>query len=280
MKKILGLVASQRKLANGEILIKEASASCGEEYEIELIRLADLNLQPCRGCYTCLAPGKLCPVGDDLYFLADRLKEADAVILAAPCYALGPAALTKVLGDRIIALAQRLDDFWGKPCLVIATAGIKGWEGYTLSAMTTVMRFMGFRVKDSHMFIGALPGEGVLGEGYVDRTRQMGQALFGEARQASQGECPSCWSDIWKFPAPDKAVCPMCGQEASLVSGDAGVEWVFGKPGVQFTREHLIDHFQGWLRGKVQEFIARRRELAEVRNHYKGEDNWALPERD
>src|SRR5665648_480774 len=117
MKKILGLVASQRKLANGEILIKEA----------------------------------------------------DALILSAPCYALGPAAITKLFGDRIIALAQHIDELWGKPCVIIGTAGIKGWEGYTLSALIANSRFLGFDVKYDHMFLGALPGEALVNDNSIER---------------------------------------------------------------------------------------------------------------
>lgn len=280
MKNILGLVASQRKLANGEILTKEAAAAAGEDCQLELIRLADLRLDLCRGCYTCLAPGKQCPIGDDLYFLVDRIKAADGIILSAPCYALGPAAVTKILGDRIIALAQLIDDLWGKPCIVIGTAGIEGWEGYTLSALNAMSRFLGFDLKDSHMFMGALPGEGVLGEGALARVKEMGKALFGETRKSQQGECPTCWSEIWKFPQPGTAVCPFCDQTASLVPGDKGVQWVYGGSRNTFDKERLKDHFQGWLRGKVQEFISRRKELAQVRNRYKGDDNWLAPQGD
>ena len=277
MKKILGLVASQRKLANGEILTKEVAAATGEDYQLELLRLADLKLDLCRGCYTCLTPGKQCPMGDDLYYLVEKIKAADGIILSAPCYALGPAAVTKVLVDRIIALAQFLDDLWAKPCVIIATAGIEGWEGYTLSALNAEARFMGFDLKDSHMFMGALPGEGVLGEGALARAREMGQALFGQARQVGEGECPTCWSEIWKFPQPGTAVCPICGQTAKLVAEEKGIVWIYGESDSMFDKEHLKDHFQGWLCGKVQEFISRRKELTEVRNRYKGEDTWLKP---
>jgi len=270
MKKILGLVGSQRKLANGEILTKEVAAAAGEDCELELVRLADLKLDLCRGCYACLKPGKQCPMEDDLYLLVEKIKAADGIILSAPCYALGPAAVTKVLGDRVIALAQMIDDFWGKPCVVIATAGIKGWEGYTSSALNTVAKFMGFDLKDSHMFMGALPGEGIMGDGALLRAREMGQALFGQARQAEKGECPTCWSDIWKFPQAGTAVCPICGQTASLVSGENGIQWVYSHSSMMFKKEQLKHHFQEWLRGKVQEFMSRRKELAVVRERYKG----------
>lgn len=278
MKKILALVASQRKLANGEIIIKEVASSIGEDCELELVRMADLKLDLCRGCYVCLMPNKKCPINDDLYYLVEKIKSADGIIIAAPCYALGPAAVTKVLLDRIIALAQFIDDLWNKPCVVIGTTGIESWEGYTLSVLNSLARFMGFNLKDSHMFIGALPGEGISAEGALDRAREMGRALFGEGRKAKEGECPTCWSDIWKFKSLDTAVCPICGQTAALSLGKEGIQWVYGEAGTRLDKEHLKEHFQVWLREKVNEFISRRKELGEIRDKYKGNDIWATPD--
>lgn len=279
MKKILGLIASQRKQANGEILAKEVAAAAGEDSHLELLRLTDLHLEPCRGCYTCLAPGTPCPIQDGLYFLIEKIKAADGIILAAPAYARGPAAVTKLLADRIIALAQLIDDFWGKPCVVISTAGIDGGEGYTPTALNTLVRFLGLDLKDSHMFLGALPGEVVLAEGALARAGEMGRALFGQARQARNGECPTCWAEAWKLTNPETLVCTICGQTASLVVKEAGVEWVYGDRSTKFAKDHLQDHFQRWLRDKVQEFISRRKELAEVRSRHKGNAIWLKPER-
>lgn len=274
MKKILGLVASQRKIANGEILIKEAAASIGDEFQLELIRLPELNLQPCKACYACLVPDQRCPLRDDLYFLFEKMKEADGLIFSAPCYALGPAAITKLLGDRIIALTQHMDELWGKPCVIIATAGIKGWEGYTLSALIANARFLGFDVKDAHMFLGALPGEALVTVKSIERIRALGASLFNEPRQPEAGQCPSCWSDVWKFPEPNHAVCPLCGQEANVRSSENGLQWDFGPAGQRFKKEALTEHFQVWLKTQVQEFVNRRKELSEIRNRYKGQDTW------
>lgn len=279
MKKILGLVASQRRLANGEILVKEAAFAAGMDYRLELIRMPELQLKPCRGCYTCLTPGKLCPSEDDLYFLAEKMKEADGIILSVPCYSLGPAAIVKMLGDRSIALGQMLEDFWGKPCVVIGTAGLEGWEGYTLSAATMVVRLLGFAIKDSEMFIGALPGEVLERKGALERVRQLGQALFGEARRPGEGFCPSCRSDIWKFPHPEVAVCPFCGQTARLAAGNSGLTWEYGTAGQRFDKQKLEEHFNGWLMVKAQEFITRRREIAVIRSRYKKEGIWLKPVR-
>ncbi len=278
MKKILGLIASQRRYANGEMLSKEVAAAAGDECQLELLRMADLNLGLCRGCYTCVIPGKRCPIDDNLYFLVEKIKAADGIILSAPCYALGPAAVIKVLADRVIALAQLYDELWGKPCVIIATSGIAGREGYTLTALNTIARFLGFDLKDSQVFIGALPGEGVLGEGALTRAHEMGKALFGQARQVREGECPTCWSQTWKFVDPQTLVCPICGQRASLLVGNEGVRWVYGGASNMFDKDTLQNHFQRWLSVKAKEFISRREELAEVRNRYKWNDIWLKPE--
>ncbi|MHB1653078.1 MAG: flavodoxin family protein [Desulfitobacteriaceae bacterium] len=279
MKTVLGLVSSQRKLANGEILVKEAVAALGSEYELKLIRLPDLKIEPCRGCYSCLIPEKRCPIDDDLYFLAEEMKKADGIILSAPCYALGPAAITKLLGDRIIALTQLLEEFWGKPCVIIGTAGIEGWEGYTLSALVNGARFLGLDVRDAYMFLGALPGEALEREGALARVQRLGLALWGPARQAEKGQCPTCWSEIWKFSEPGHVVCPFCGQKAQLVQAEDGVRWEYGERGKRFEKDHLKEHFHAWLQGKMQEYMLRRKDLAGIRNHYKmEEENWLKPD--
>lgn len=279
MKKILGLVGSRRNVANGEILLKEVASSCGEDYKLELIRLPELKLEPCRACYTCLGSGKLCPIKDDLSFLTEKITMADGIILAVPCYLLGPAAITKLWSDRTIALSQRLKDFWNKPIVIIATAGIKGWEGYTLSALMAMANFMGFKIKDAKMFIGALPGEVMEKLEVRQQVKAMGKALFGAAGEIESGQCPTCRSEIWKFHKPDFAVCPLCSQEAMLEFQEGEVKWVFGPPGKRFELPDLERHFGEFLPSKVKEYIVRRKELALVRNPYETKNNWLKPDK-
>jgi multimeric flavodoxin WrbA len=274
IKTILGLVGSRRILANGEILLKEVAGSCGENYKLELIRLPELKIEPCRGCYTCLTPGKPCPIKDDLYFLCDRILMADGIILAVPCYFLGPAAIAKLWSDRSIALAQRLKDFWAKPIVIIGTAGIKGWEGYTLSALIAMANFMGLQIKDAKMFIGALPGEALENSEVQQKVKIMGKALFGDKSELESGQCPTCRSEIWKFPKPNFAVCPICTQEAILELQDGEVKWVFGPFGKRFELPDLEHHYGEFLPSKVREFFGRRKELALLRKPFETKDNW------
>lgn len=74
MKKVLGLVVSNRKLGNSEILVKEIMNNIPEECSRELIRLTDLEIKPCQACYRCLQPEKACLVQDDFNFVIKKLE--------------------------------------------------------------------------------------------------------------------------------------------------------------------------------------------------------------
>ena len=47
-KKVLGLIASYRKLGNSEIVTKAISRQMGDDWELSLIRLPELDIAPCR----------------------------------------------------------------------------------------------------------------------------------------------------------------------------------------------------------------------------------------
>lgn len=276
MAKILGIIGSQRRLGNGEILVKAAAQAAGSEHSLELLRLADFNLLPCKACYKCTQPGNLCPLDDDLYYIIDKMVEADGIIISSPTYVRGLAAIIKMLGERVIAIDQRLDDLWKKPCIVIVTHGPKGDEGYALTATLAMTRMMGLDVKDAYSFLGALPGEAMISEENFERIKRMGASLFGEPRQPENGECPYCWSDVWKFPQPNLAVCPICLLEAHLSADATGAITVkYGESPTQvFGYDWLYDHFKADLARGVGEFQEKRAALKLIRDRYKTDDVW------
>ena len=53
-KRILGLVASPRKSGNCGLFIKELSRQVRNEHTLKMIRLTALNIERCRGCYSCI----------------------------------------------------------------------------------------------------------------------------------------------------------------------------------------------------------------------------------
>ncbi len=69
MKKVLGLVVSERKLGNSELILKEIMAGVPDPCVRELIRLTELEIKPCRGCYRCLGNEAGCNIKDDFDFV-------------------------------------------------------------------------------------------------------------------------------------------------------------------------------------------------------------------
>ena len=98
--KAIGIVGSPRKNGNTEILTQHTLKAIEEEpLDIELIRLAGLDIQPCNACMVCQSEEQ-CPIEDDLFPLYTKLKEAEAVILASPVYFGSASAQLKALMER------------------------------------------------------------------------------------------------------------------------------------------------------------------------------------
>ena len=119
MKKILGIIGSPRKLGNSEIMIKEISRHISMPHQLNLIRLSDFNILPCRGCYRCLFKEERCILDDELPTVLNSIIEADALIVATPTYFLGANSSLKRLMDRGLAFYAHGEALWGKPAVGI-----------------------------------------------------------------------------------------------------------------------------------------------------------------
>lgn len=281
MAKILGIIASPRHLGNSEILVKAAARAAGEEHQLELLRLEDMNLKQCKACYKCTMGDKKCILDDDLEFFIGKFLEADGIIISTPTYVRGLSSSLKMLGERVIAVAQHLDEYYRKPCVIVGSYGPEGDEGYAYASTLALVRMLGLQVKDACNFLGAMPGEVFQTEGNLERVDRLGKALFGRGRQAEPGECPYCWSDIWKMKAPNRLVCPMCALEAKLKVEDGKIRPEFGEtPTHVFEYQWLNDHFRADLSAGVKDFKEKRAILREIRGRYKSEGEvWLKPEK-
>ena len=97
MQKILGISGSPRKPGNCEIMLKAVCRHVPEEHELHLLRLADFDLRPCKGCYRCLFKEKKCILKDDIGLIIEALAWADAVIVAVWYAAFSYGALPQCL---------------------------------------------------------------------------------------------------------------------------------------------------------------------------------------
>ncbi len=84
--KVVGVVGSARTGGNTEILTSITLDEIRKEgIKTELINLAGKRIEPCDGCRACSETGK-CHYKDDFEEIAEKMIEADGIILASPVY--------------------------------------------------------------------------------------------------------------------------------------------------------------------------------------------------
>ena len=108
MKKVLIISSSPRKGGNSDILcdaFAEGAKAAGNK--VEKVRIADLKIGYCTGCYACQKTGK-CVIKDDARSVIDKMLEADVIVLASPVYFYTICAQLKALIDRTVVVYPNL----------------------------------------------------------------------------------------------------------------------------------------------------------------------------
>ena len=160
--KAIGVVGSPRKDGNTEILTKHTLKAIEEEgLTTELIRLAGLDIRPCDACMVCRQDEERCPIDDDLFPLYNKLKEAEAIILASPVYFGSATALLKAFMERTGNIARPKMVFAGKvggPLVVGRRAG----HNFTLAQIMYWFHVLDFVMPGStywNIAFGAFKGD-------------------------------------------------------------------------------------------------------------------------
>jgi multimeric flavodoxin WrbA len=98
---IVVLLGSGRSNGNSEAaamaLIKPLQDSGSS---VKVFRLAEMEINHCRGCNACANNGGSCIIQDDMTQLYPFLEEADLVLLVTPIYFSGPSSVLKQVIDR------------------------------------------------------------------------------------------------------------------------------------------------------------------------------------
>ena len=107
-KKVLIISSSPRKGGNSDILcdaFAEGARDAG--HEVEKVRIADLKIGYCTGCYACQKTGK-CAIKDDARSVIGKMMAADVIVLASPVYFYSICAQLKALIDRTVVVYPNL----------------------------------------------------------------------------------------------------------------------------------------------------------------------------
>lgn len=270
-KKLLGLIASYRRLGNAEIAVK-AVAEQMEGWELSMIRLSQLTILPCKGCYACLLPGIKCNLKDDMDWLLERMAEADAILVAAPNYVLGPVGIMKMMADRALQAGPYCDRLNATKTAVILTLGREDYRGYADTALVAQVSALGMNVSAVELLYGTHPGEIALMSDFDEKIARLRRSLIDDAATLPQAgnRCPRCHSDLFRV-REGGLECALC-KSLARQEGER-LDFYYFHP--EFGEEGKKEHMQ-WLLGKKEEYLKIKEKLGAIQNRYR-EGNWLKP---
>lgn len=273
MAMILGLVGSARVWGNSEIVVREALLGAQEEgAKIEMLRLTDLSIEPCNGCLRCAIREEPCPLDDDMEWFLAQVEGADALILAAPTYLFGPAAITKLLLDRLLMLTPRFGEEQIRAGAAIAVSGRRDWRGVTQPFLNGLVMGLGFRLVDSLYVHRPGPGEVLLDDEVMARIHKLGRRVArGKKGELPEGNiCPRCYGDFFVLEGGE-ATCPLCGLEAAieLVDGQVRLSFDLRVEPLPWSYAWQKEHVEEWIRPTLPRFLAHRKEIKARRKRYR-----------
>lgn len=189
--KILVLNSSLRKNGNTErvidILVEELKQKAGKDagFQIHVVRLGDLHIEPCRGCRICFDRGDdFCPIKDDMREIKARVKEADALLLASPVYVDDVNGVMKNWIDRLAHVCHR-PEFGGKSAFLLATVGSSRCS-HALRTMDTALRTWGFHIIGKSGFkTHALMDRETIADLYGNELRSIAVRIFTALKKKS-----------------------------------------------------------------------------------------------
>jgi len=103
---ILAIAGSPREHGNSTNLLRRSIEGANERgHRSKLLLSKDLNVQPCLGCNGC-KKGPSCVVEDDMFYVYEELRQADALVLSTPIYFYTMSGWIKPIVDRMWALLE------------------------------------------------------------------------------------------------------------------------------------------------------------------------------
>jgi multimeric flavodoxin WrbA len=272
--KILALNGSFRKNGNTEILLKQALMGAESEgAKVEILRLTDYRIGPCRGCGLCLFRENVCQVqDDDVRFIFSKVDECDGLILGAPCYFLELTAVIKQLIDRCWILGHKLGKI-KKPATVLIPYATRGWIPYVSVHSNLLLNLMGLSKINETTICAQGISEVVLDEEAMDLANHLGKELALATREkdftykGEPGICPSCHDRLVRILKDNETIeCPTCGVRGnlSIVNGKISVKfeekaWADNRfrPDVQYNHftYHIAPSKDYFLRTKEERKI-------------------------
>jgi multimeric flavodoxin WrbA len=276
MRKILGISASRRVWGNCETSVKQVLATAMEVgARAQFVRLTDMDIRACKGCFRCLGEEGRCAIDDGLYRFLDEVNAVDDIVLASPVYFMSaPAALIGLL-DRLLTVCEYgADGETDRRAVTLTLMGNREWRGVAMPFVNITASLLGFEIMESVSLVAEGPGEVITRPGVADRLADIGRALArGEPQEKPQagGVCPVCRSDFFRV-EPQMIICPVCGLEGDLATytSKGTFEPTGGPP--RWGQQWLRAHIDSWIRPSIERYGRDRRCIVRFSWHRTGRD--------
>jgi len=273
--KILALNGSFRKNGNTEILLKQAlMGGESEGAEVEILRLTDCKIKPCRGCGLCLFKENVCQEkDDDVNFIFSKIEECDGMIIGSPCYFLETTAVIKQLVDRCWILGHEIRKP-PKPATVIIPYATNGWIPYIMVQPNILLNLLGMKKINQAAFLVQGISEIVLDQDSMDLAYYLGKELSMAIRKkdytyrGEPGICPVChdWNlRILKDYATVE--CPLCGIRGSVSAIEGKINVKFAEKDLakaRFGAKEIYNHYTYHIKPS-RDFFLRTKEERKIR---------------
>ena len=157
---ILILNASPRRHGNISQMVEVMADECRQAgEEVQTVAVQQLDIRPCLGCMKCRAAHKCVLPEDDAQRVLKLIQQADALVIAAPCYWGNIPGTLKLLLDRIVyGMMDESEKGWplplhkGKRCVLVSTSTtpwpfnrIMHQSSGAIRAMKEVCRYSGLK---------------------------------------------------------------------------------------------------------------------------------------
>jgi multimeric flavodoxin WrbA len=277
MKNVLGIIASPRRLGNSEIFVKELSLNIPAAHQLNIIRLNDFDIRPCRACYKCLMGESGCAQDDDLGAIIEAMAAADAYVIAAPAYFLSANSSLKRLHDRSLAMYSRSEEIWNKPSAAAAIAGIEGKDGYTLLGIKSFLKSMISDIRAAEVFYSAFPGEIASDKDKLNKIKYMARKLF-DTGIDGEGLCPLCGGDTFRFLPHSRVQCALCSNIGTYSVAGGQIKFDINKDSHElFLSSDVAEEHKQWLRDMKARFFDELPGLKIIRDKYRNIGQWIKP---
>ena len=145
-----------------------------EGFQLDVINLAEHEIEYCYGCAFCLEKGK-CWIDDDHRSIVKRLLAADGVVMASPVYVFSVTAQMKAFLDRSLAYGHKPRSSWKPGLAVCVSAGLGETE--VGDYLADILRIYGGFPVGTLTAISVGPGEFMGVETVTARAQDLAQDL-------------------------------------------------------------------------------------------------------